>query len=95
MSAVESEVLADRRSPHCSDPMLPPGTNYCLCRGCGAYFLNVAAFERHRVSLQGVGSKRVCVQTPQMSDAGLERDPRGSFRLPKRKFLNVHLRLVR
>lgn len=28
--------------------MLPPGTNYCLCRSCGEYFGGVSSFDHHR-----------------------------------------------
>ncbi len=96
VSATAKVTHASRTSPlgHGSDPMLPPRRNFCLCRGCGAYFLNVAAFERHRVSPQGVESERVCVATPRMRDAGLELDPRGYWRLPKRKFRSTYLRAV-
>jgi len=31
-----------------SDPMLPIGTNYCRCAGCGEYFGGVSGFDLHR-----------------------------------------------
>lgn len=31
-----------------SDPMLPFGTNRCLCTGCGRYFGGVAGFDAHQ-----------------------------------------------
>ena len=31
-----------------SDPMLPIGTNRCLCTGCGRYFTSVSGFDRHQ-----------------------------------------------
>ena len=31
-----------------SDPMLPVGTNRCLCAGCGRYFGGVSAFDAHQ-----------------------------------------------
>ena len=85
MSAV-APYIEPRNSAAASaaDPMLPPRRNFCLCRGCGAYFLTVAAFERHRVSLQGAGSKRVCVAPPGMAGVGLALDARGYWRLPLR-----------
>ena len=63
-----------------SDPKLPPGSNFCHCSGCGAYFLNVRAFDRHRV---GPARDRACTAGPDMADAGLELDPRGYWRFPK------------
>jgi hypothetical protein len=30
------------------DPMLPPGTRYCLCRECGRYFGGETGFTFHR-----------------------------------------------
>lgn len=74
-------------------PMLPVGNSrYCLCRGCAQYFLSVRAFEKHRVV--GPADKRACMSTPRMRDAGLELDPRGFWRFPKRKFRNIYLRAV-
>ncbi len=73
--------------------MLPVGNSrYCLCRGCAQYFLSVRAFEKHRV---GPAEKRACMSTPRLPDAGLELDAQGYWRLPKREFRNVHLRVVR
>ncbi len=74
-----------------ADPKLPHGTRFCRCASCGVYFRNVAAFEIHRV---GVRDDRGCLQTPQMSGAGLQLDSSGYWRLPKRKFRRTHLRLV-
>jgi hypothetical protein len=33
-----------------SDPLLPVGSNRCLCRGCGRYFSSVSAFGKHQGS---------------------------------------------
>ena len=33
---------------YCSDPMLPPYSNFCQCSGCGEYFGGVATFDLHR-----------------------------------------------
>lgn len=60
--------------------MLPPGSNFCQCSACGRYFLNPRAFDVHRI---GPATDRGCMPTPCMRDAGLERDPRGYWRLPK------------
>lgn len=67
-----------------SDPRLPPGTNFYRCGGCGQHFLNVRAFDVHR---QGKTVDRSCTARPFMRDAGLERDARGYWRLPKREFV--------
>ena len=40
------------------DSKLPPGTNYCLCPSCGAFFGGVRAFELHRV---GPTNDRSCL----------------------------------
>lgn len=69
-----------------SDPRLPHGSNFCRCPSCGEYFLNERAFDRHRTGSHETGDRR-CTATPHMSDAGLELDPRGYWRLPKREFL--------
>jgi hypothetical protein len=33
-----------------SDPLLPVGSNRCLCGGCGRYFSSVSAFDRHQTA---------------------------------------------
>lgn len=38
-----------------SDPMLPVGTNYCKCSGCGLYFGGVSSFDLHRYQMDGGG----------------------------------------
>lgn len=68
------------------DPMLPRGTNYCLCRPCGRYFRTVRAFERHR---RGEAGNRSCVADPR--ELGLELDGSGYWRFPPRPRPN-HLR---
>ena len=40
-----------------TDPKLKPGTNYCLCAGCGEYFTSDHTFKMHRV---GAAGKRRC-----------------------------------
>ena len=42
-----------------SDPMLPPGTNFCKCPSpsCGEYFTNVGTFDMHR---KGNAENRRC-----------------------------------
>ena len=57
-----------------SDPMLPPGTNYCKCSGCGEYFGGVRAFEVHRV---GVHEDRRCLLPSGMSRMGYRKSARG------------------
>ena len=74
-----------------SDPKLPYRSNFCKCSACGAYFKNVKAFDVHRI---GVGLDRGCMPEAECSGLGLERDLRGYWRLPKRKFQSIHLRAV-
>lgn len=62
---------------------LRPGSSVCMCGACGAYFQSVRAFDRHR---EGPWDKRRCLTTPRMSQRGLELDPRGFWRFPKRAF---------
>lgn len=40
-----------------SNPKLTPGSNRCLCSGCGEHFNSVAAFDMHRI---GKGRDRRC-----------------------------------
>jgi len=68
-----------------ADPRLPPGSNFCRCSVCGEHFLNVRAFDLHRVGEYDPNGDRRCMPTPRMESAGLERDPRGYWRLPKRE----------
>ena len=63
--------------------MLPPDSNFCLCRGCVAYFLSVSAFDAHRT---GTGADRRCQPTPRMPELGLELDARGYWRWPVRAY---------
>lgn len=76
-------ILPHQAPPRQSDNRLPPGSNLCRCGSCGERFLNVRAFDAHRY---GPAADRSCLATPQLPGAGLERDPRGYWRLPKRKF---------
>lgn len=62
---------------------LRPGSSLCGCRACGLYFQSVRAFDAHRV---GPWAERRCLTTPRMSGRGLELDPRGFWRFPKRAF---------
>lgn len=62
--------------------MLPHGTAKCLCRGCGAYFLTLRAFDVHRL---GVRSERFCMDAPRMAERGLFEDSEGYWRFPKRE----------
>lgn len=48
-----------------SDPMLPPGSNFCQCAACGEYFGGVKAFELHRV---GPATDRSCLAPSVVSD---------------------------
>ena len=73
------------------EPMLPSGSNFCKCSQCGLYFRTVKAFDAHRI---GVGRERGCLPEAECPGLGLERDPQGYWRFPKRKFRNVHLRVV-
>ena len=62
-----------------ADPMLPPGTNRCLCV-CGEYFAGVRAFELHRVTVRaeaGVTRDRACLGLAGMSQIGLRIDSQG------------------
>lgn len=75
-------ILPKTARPRHNDPKLPPGSNFCRC-SCGEYFLSVRAFEAHRY---GAAADRACLPTPRLPAAGLQRDPRGYWRLPKREF---------
>lgn len=63
-----------------ADPMLPVGTNYCLCRACGAYFGGVGAFDLH----QSGASPVVCLPPSEVTDRHgrklLRQDERGYWR---------------
>ncbi len=73
------------------DPMLPSGSNFCKCSHCDLYFRTVKAFGAHRI---GVGLDRSCMPEAECPGLGLERDPQGYWRLPKREFRNTRLRVV-
>lgn len=80
--------VRDFSAPHHSknsDPKLPSGTSFCRCSDCGEYFMNEPAFDRHRIGSHK-DRTRACQPTPQLPERGLERDPRGYWRLPKREF---------
>ena len=62
-----------------SDPMLPIGTNYCLCRGCGQYFGSVNAFDKHR---SGPATARFCLETAELDGKGWRKDKKGYWRTP-------------
>lgn len=47
-----------------SDERLRPGSNFCKCGACGAYFGGVRAFELHR----GPGGNRACFDPGGVSD---------------------------
>lgn len=59
------------------DPMLPAGTNYCLCVPCGAYFGGERAYALHRVGPVG---NRACLPPHGMREAGFRLDPSGYWR---------------
>jgi hypothetical protein len=63
-----------------TDPMLPPGSNFCKCATCGNYFLNYKAFDAHRI---GAAEDRGCLPTPEYPVSGLTLDSRGYWRFPK------------
>lgn len=60
-----------------ADPMLPPGSRYCHCRTCGAYFGGERAFDVHRV---GPMDDRRCLPRSGMQQAGLYEDSSGYWR---------------
>lgn len=64
-----------------SDPKLPFGTNYCLCRSCGLYFGGEYAFSRHRVDFR-------CLTPEELANAGFRLSARGywgqDYERPKR-----------
>ncbi len=72
--------------------MLPPYANFCKCRSCALYFRAANAFHMHRV---GTGNERGCMPAAQLPLCGLELDPEGYWRLPKRAFRNIYLRAVK
>lgn len=55
-----------------SDPMLPFGTDKCLCRGCGEYFNSTAAFDKHRLSGK-------CLTPQEMLDKGMGQKDSGHW----------------
>lgn len=59
-----------------SDPMLPPGTRACQCPACEQYFTGATAFDMHRA---GPRRDRRCFGVLEMSERGLERDPKGRW----------------
>ena len=65
------------------DQLLRPGSQVSLCGGCGLVFGNVRAFDIHRV---GDYPQRRCLTNPQLSERGLEYDPRGLWRFPRRTY---------
>jgi len=50
---------------HGSDDRLRPGTNFCKCAACGAYFGGLRAFEMHR---DGPAGERRCLALSGMRD---------------------------
>jgi hypothetical protein len=64
-----------------------------LCRSCGCDFASVSAFDRHRVGVHeytySEGLKleppredgRRCMDADELAGAGMERDPRGRWRI--------------
>jgi len=65
-------------------PELTNGSNICLCSGCQRRFLNVRAFDWHRVTLEN--GERACDITPRTSENGvtteLVQDHRDFWRFP-------------
>lgn len=57
-----------------SDPMLPPGTRFCKCGGCGEYFSAEKAFAMHR---KGEPDKRFCLTPRMMSKRGMVKNDKG------------------
>ena len=53
----------------------------CLCRACGAYFLGVSAFDKHR---DGPWTDRACLTAPQMAERGFKQNPHGYWSPPAR-----------
>lgn len=81
----------NNRRKDSNSTLLRPGSLACLCRACGAVFRGVREFDRHRV---GPWSERRCVTTPRMGERGLEYDPRGFWRFPKRKYTGPRAQVI-
>lgn len=58
------------------DPKLKPGTNYCLCKCCGEYFLSDRGFSRHMTRKNG---ENACLAPPDMSERGFRHVSKGKF----------------
>ncbi len=62
--------------------------NQCECVGCGLRFVNVRAFDRHRIGKHGVKDgpkRRRCLDVGEVAAAGLQPSARG-WRLPPRPY---------
>jgi len=63
------------------DPMLPAGSRYCLCRGCGLYFGGDSAFRAHRAEGR-------CRSPEELTSLGYRLNGRGywgqDYKRPKR-----------
>lgn len=57
--------------------MLPPGSRYCRCASCGAYFGGERAFAVHRA---GPTADRRCLAPSGMRERGMEMDSSGYWR---------------
>lgn len=61
-----------------ADPKLRPGSKFCQCAACGAYFTNDGNFLKHR---RGGG----CLTPTQMQHRGLVLNDRGYWQGPVRE----------
>lgn len=55
-----------------SDPKLPLESGFCLCSGCGSYFVNERAFEKHRLVLPKIKGFRQCVPPEALNRKGFQ-----------------------
>lgn len=55
------------------DTMLPPGSKFCRCSGCGEYFTSETPFGIHRVDGR-------CLSVTEMEARGMSKNPRGYWR---------------
>lgn len=69
-----AEVMADER--------LRPGTRFCQCGACGAYFTNDGNFLKHRT---GDADHRRCLTPAQLRHKGLLLNDRGYWQGPGRE----------
>jgi hypothetical protein len=69
-----------------NDPRLRPGTDFCRCMACGAYFRRSGTFGRHRAGTWAdQGTHRHCLTPDEMAAQGWLVDERGYWMRAKRR----------